>query len=133
MHPLLCKFTPLPNNESLKTYDNEYRSNSQCISRVWQSFISQLTDISQLTEKLVIKDLPSFHGSHSFYCSVRKDPALYHIRATSSTLYKINLKNVQQDGQFPCNTPARSRYVSTSSSILTVFTILFAHGSFMAI
>jgi len=81
MHPLLDKFTPLPKYESLKLYDTEYRNNSQCSSQVWQSFISQMT------ETLVVKDIPSFHGSHSFYCRVRKDPALYHIRARSSTLF----------------------------------------------
>ena len=67
---ILCctSLHPLPNNKSLKTYDAEYRTNSQCSSQVWQSFISQLT------EKLVVTDLPSFHGSQSFYCHVRKDP-----------------------------------------------------------
>ena len=127
MHPLLYKFTPLPNNVSLKHCDTEYTTNSQRSSQVWQSFISQLT------EKLLVKDIPSFHGSQSLYCRVRKDAALYHIRAKPSTLFKMHFKSVQQDRQFTYNNPARSRYVCTSSAILTVFTILFAHRSFMAI
>jgi hypothetical protein len=99
----------------MKLYDTEYRTNSQCNSQVWQSFTSQPT------EKLVVKDIPSFHGSQSFYCRVRKDPALFYIRARPSTLFKIHLKSVQQDRLFTYNTPARSRYVYTSSAIL--FTI----------
>jgi len=67
------------------------------------------------------------------YCHVRKDPALYHIRARPSTLFKIHLKSVQQDRQFTYKTPARSRCVCTSLAILTVCTILFAHSSFVAI
>jgi hypothetical protein len=127
MHSLLYKFTPLPNNESLKPYGAEYRTNSQCSSQVWQSFISQLT------EKLVVRDLPSFHGSQSFHCRVRKDLALYHIRARPSTLFEIHLKCVQRDRQFTYTTLARSLYVCTSSAIPTVFAILFALNSFMAI
>jgi len=38
-----------------------------------------------------------------------------------STLFKKHLKSVQQDRQFTCNTPARSRYVCTSSAILTFY------------
>jgi len=48
-------------------------------------------------------------------------------------VFKIHLKSVQQDRQFTYNNPARSRYVYTSSAILTVFTVLFEHSSFMAI
>jgi hypothetical protein len=106
---ILCytRLHPLPNNESLKTYDAEYRTNSQCSSQVWQSFISQLT------EKLIVKDLPSFHGSQSFYCRVSKDPPPC-FRYISRVFNKTGR-------QFTYNIPARSRYVRTSSAILTFY------------